>query len=102
MTGQLPDEDVRRFGARLQLGAAALGSLLPPHEVKSLFTQGMRNPVRSLFAANQLSLEFEDSAPLSVLIARAELLEAGTRPPDIPFRASPVSKVPTFRRFPAL
>jgi hypothetical protein len=102
MTGQLPDEDVRRFGARLQLEAAALGSLLPPHEVKSLFTQGMRDPVRSLFAANQPSLEFEDSTPLSVLIARAELLEAGTRPPDIPFQASPFSKVPTFRRSPAL
>jgi hypothetical protein len=39
----------------------------------------MKDPVKSLFAANQHSGELEDSTPLSVLITRAELIESGTR-----------------------
>jgi hypothetical protein len=77
--GQSPIETVRQFGLRLQLESASFGSLLSSAEVKSLFGQGIKDPVRSLFAANQPSRELEDSTPLSVLVARAELLETGTR-----------------------
>jgi hypothetical protein len=79
MTSQTSSENVRQFGLRLQLEAAALGSLLSTPEVKSMFTQGLRDPVRSLFTAHQPEKEFEDTTPLSVLIARAELLETGTQ-----------------------
>jgi hypothetical protein len=48
-------------------------------EIKSLFSQGLLDPVRSLFAANQPGNELEDYTPLSVLVGRAELLETGTR-----------------------
>jgi hypothetical protein len=47
-------------------------------EAKSLFAQGLIDPVKSLFAANQPGHEFEDRTPLSVLVARAEMLETGT------------------------
>lgn len=77
--GQAPTENVRQYGLRLQLESASLGSLLSSAEVKSLFAQGIRDPVQSLFAANQPTKELEDSTPLSVLISRAELIEAGTR-----------------------
>jgi hypothetical protein len=72
-------ETVRQYGDRIQIDAAALGSLVSPAELKSLFSQGLRDPVRSLFAAHQPSSELEDVIPLSVLIARAELLESGSR-----------------------
>jgi hypothetical protein len=78
-TNQLTSESVREFGLRLQLDSSALGSLLSTAEVKSLFAQGLRDPVRSLFAANQPLSELDDIVPLSVLIGRAELLETGTR-----------------------
>jgi hypothetical protein len=78
-TIQNQGEDVRKFGLRLQLQTAALGALFSTQEVKSLFTQGLRDPVKSLFAANQPSVEFEEVTPLSVLIGRAEFLETGTK-----------------------
>jgi hypothetical protein len=78
-TSQNQGEDVRKFGLRLQLQTAALGAFFSTQEVKSLFTQGLRDPVKSLFAANQPSVEFEEVTPLSVLIGRAELLETGTK-----------------------
>lgn len=78
-TTQGMGESVRQFGLRLQFEAAALGSLLDAMEVKSLFAQGLRDPVRSLFAANQPAMELEDSTPLSVLVSRATLLESGTQ-----------------------
>ena len=93
MTSQMSSESVRKFGLRLQLEAAALGSLLSTPEVKSMFTQGLRDPVRSLFSAHQTEKEFEDTTPLSVLIARAELLETGTRT-SVPSRV--VSRSPPF------
>ena len=79
MTSQMSSEILRKFGLRLQLEAAALGSLLSTPEVKSMFTQGLRDPVRSLFSAHQTEKEFEDTTPLSVLFACAELLETGTQ-----------------------
>jgi hypothetical protein len=79
ISGQNYGESVRQYGHRLQLEAAALGSLLQISEVKSLFAQGLTNPVRSLFAANQPTHELEEFTPLSVLVGRAELLEMGTR-----------------------
>jgi hypothetical protein len=78
-TSQGAHESVRQFGLRLQLEAAALGSLLDAMEVKSLFAQGLRDPIRSLFAANQPVIELEDTTPLSVLVSRATLLESGTQ-----------------------
>jgi hypothetical protein len=83
-TGQREDESVRQFGARLQMDAVALGSLLSSAEVKSLFAQGIRDPVRSLFIANQPTQELEDVAPLSVLVTRAELIETGSRAAMLP------------------
>jgi hypothetical protein len=79
MTSQTSSENVRQFGLRFQLEAAALGSLLSTPEVKSMFTQGLRDPVRSLFTSSQPKKDIEDAIPLSVLIARAELLETGTQ-----------------------
>jgi hypothetical protein len=78
-TSQSSNETVRQFGLRLQMEASALGSLLDAVEIKSLFAQGLRDPVRSLFAAHQPPIEQEDATPVSVLIARAELLETGSR-----------------------
>ena len=60
VTGQRPLESVRAFGNRLQMDSAALGSLMAAPEVKSLFSQGLLDPVKSLFAANQPGHEFED------------------------------------------
>jgi hypothetical protein len=48
-------------------------------EVKSLFAQGLHDPVKSLFAAKMPSTGLDDSTPLSVLVGRSELLETGTR-----------------------
>jgi hypothetical protein len=95
MSGQRPLESVRAYGNRLQLDSAALGSLMAAPEVKSLFSQGLLDPVKSLFAAHQPVHEFEDRTPLSVLVARAELLETGTRvvtpspSPRSSFRSTP-------------
>jgi hypothetical protein len=71
-------ETVKQFGLRLQLEASTLGSLISLSEVKDLFSQGLDEPIRSLFAAHQPAHELDDSTPLSVLVARAELLETGT------------------------
>ena len=79
VAGQRPLESVRALGNRLQMDSAALGSLMAAPEVKSLFSQGLLDPVKSLFAANQPGHEFEDRTPLSVLVARAEFQETGTR-----------------------
>ena len=79
VVGQQAGESVRQYGSRLQLEAAALGSLMSTSEVKSLFSQGLLDPVRSLFAANLPIHELEEYTPVSVLVARAELLETGTR-----------------------
>ena len=80
MEGQRQQESVRSYGHRLQLDSAALGSVITGAEVKSLFAQGLTDPVRSLLAANQPGHEFEDWTPLSVLMELAELLETGTSP----------------------
>jgi hypothetical protein len=79
VAGQQSHESVRQYGSRLQLDAAALGPLMSTSEIKSLFSQGLLDPVRSLFAANQPGNELEEYTPLSVLVGRAELLETGTR-----------------------
>jgi hypothetical protein len=71
VTGQQGGESVRQYGSTLQLEAAALGSLMSTSEIKSQFAQGLSDPVRSLFAANQQSNELEDYTPVSVLVARA-------------------------------
>jgi hypothetical protein len=71
VTGQSKAESVRQYGHRLQLEAAALGSLMSSSEVKSLCAQGLLDPVRSLFAANQPNNELEEYTPLSVLVDRA-------------------------------
>ena len=92
VAGQQSEESVRKYGQRLQMEAAALGSLMTQAEVKSLFAQGLLDPVRSLFAANQPITEFDDGTPLSILVARAELLESGTRivsSPSLPRSARP-------------
>jgi hypothetical protein len=78
-TNQLTSESVREFGFSLQLDSSALGSLLSTAEVNSVFAQGLRDPVRSLFVANQPLSELDDIVLLSVLTGRAELLETGTR-----------------------
>jgi hypothetical protein len=91
VSGQRPLESVRAYGNRLQLDSAALGSLMAAPEVKSLFAQGLLDPVKSLFAANQPGHEFEDRTPLSVLVSRAELLETGTR--VVPSFPSPRSSI---------
>jgi hypothetical protein len=72
VAGQQTQEAVRQYGHRLQMEAAALGSLMTQAEVKSLFAQGLQDPVKSLFAANQPSTELDDSTPFSVLVGRAE------------------------------
>lgn len=71
-------ESVRSFGLRLQSEASYLGALVPLPEVKSLFSQGLRDPVSAHFAATQPAAELLDTVPLSVLVGRAELLERGT------------------------
>jgi hypothetical protein len=67
-TSQFSTENVRQFVSRLQLEAAALGSLLDAMEVKSLLSPGLREPVRSLFEAHQPLSELEDAVPLSGLV----------------------------------
>jgi hypothetical protein len=79
-TTQRPSEAVRDFGLRVQQEANLLGSFIPLSELKSLFSQGLRDPVRSNFAARQCASELLDSVPLTVLIGRAELLERGSAP----------------------
>jgi hypothetical protein len=71
-------ESVKQCGLRLQLESSTLGSLISLSETKSLFSQGLNEPVRSLFVAHQPPHEVEDSTPLSLLVSRAELLETGT------------------------
>ena len=83
-TSQGLNESVQEFGLRVQMGAAALGSLLPPAEVKCLFSHGLRDPVRSLFVAHQSSQELHDGTSLSILVSRAALLEHGVRAPTSP------------------
>lgn len=77
-SSQHDGESVRQFGLRIQSEASLLGSLITLSELKALFGQGISDPVRSLFAANQPMPELTDTVPLSVLIGRAELLEKGT------------------------
>jgi hypothetical protein len=79
VNGQSKADFVRQYGHLLQLQAAALCSLMSSSEVKSLFAQGLLDPVRSLFAANQPNNELEEYTPLSVLVNRAELLETEKR-----------------------
>jgi hypothetical protein len=78
LAGQQIQESVRQYGSRLQLDAAALGLLMSTSEIKSLFSQGLLDPVRSLFAANRPGNKLEKYTPLSVLVDRAEFLETGT------------------------
>jgi hypothetical protein len=66
MTSQTSSENVRQFGLRLQLKAAALGSLLSTLEVKYVFTQCLRDPVRSFLTAHQPEKDFQDATHLSV------------------------------------
>jgi hypothetical protein len=102
-TTQRPTEKVRDFGLRVQQEASLLGPLIPLSELKSLFSQGLCDPVRSNFAAGQAPLELADHTPLTTLICRAELLERGsmgvgenrlTVPPRPRF-ARPVLALPT-------
>jgi hypothetical protein len=87
-------ETVRDFGLRLQTEASYLGTLAPLPELKALFGQGLRDPVGAHFSATQPAFELAESAPLSVLIWRAEILERGidastsgrARSPANPFR----------------
>jgi hypothetical protein len=95
-TMQRPSEAVREFGLRVQQEASLLGSLIPFSELKSLFSQGLRDPVRSNFAAGQGASELLDSIPLTVLIGRAELLERGSTP--VGESRSIVSQRPRFTR----
>jgi hypothetical protein len=99
-TSQLATESVREFGSRLQLHAVSLGSLLSSAEIKALFAQGLNDPVRSLFVANQPSHELDDASPVSILVARAELLETGTRSAPLPSSRAPVR--PSVSRQPVL
>jgi hypothetical protein len=87
----------KQFGRRLQMEASTMGSLVSLSELKSLFSQGLSEPVRSLFAAHQPSHELEDTTPLSVLVSRAELLETGTasRPSSSKVQLGPISRLPT-------
>ena len=71
-------EIVKQFGLRLQMESSAMGSLISLSELKSLFSQGLKESVRSLFLAHQPLHELDDTTPLSVLVSRAELLETGT------------------------
>jgi hypothetical protein len=95
-TIQFSTDTVRQFLLRLQLEAAALGSLLDATEVKYLLSQGLREPVRSLFEAHQPPSELEDAVPLTVLVSRAALLENGTTSSARPLSRSHVSEIPVF------
>jgi hypothetical protein len=95
-TSQFSTENFRQFGSRLQLEAAALGSLLDAMEVKSLLSPGLREPVRSLFEAHQPPSEVEVAVPLSVLVGRATLLENVTTSSARPLSRSQVSRIPIF------
>jgi hypothetical protein len=77
-TTQRSTEKVRDYGLRVQQEASLLGPLIPLSELKSLFSQGLCDPVRSNFAAGQAPLELADHTPLTTLICRAELLERGS------------------------
>jgi hypothetical protein len=81
-------EKVKQFGLRVQLEASILGSLVSASEVKSLFSQGLSEPIRSMFVAHQPSHELLDSTPLAVLVSRAELLETGIGPRSSTSRTS--------------
>jgi hypothetical protein len=48
VAGQQSQEAVRQYGHRLQMEAAALGSLMTQAEVKFLFAKGWQDPVKSL------------------------------------------------------
>ena len=61
--------------------------------MKALFSQGLRDPISSLFVAGKPVAELGDAAPLSVLLYRAELIERG--------HPSAVSVPSTFRRNPS-
>jgi hypothetical protein len=94
LSSQGPLEKVKQFGLRLQLEASTLGTLISLSEVKALFSQGLADPIRSLFAAHQPVHELEDTTPLSVLVARAELLETGTASRSTSTRAITRSNLP--------
>ena len=68
VVGQQAGESVRQYGSRLQLEAAALGSLMSTSEVKSLFSQGLLDPVRSLFAQNSPPMSWKSTRPLAYLL----------------------------------
>jgi hypothetical protein len=99
---------VGQFGLRFQLDAAALGSLLDATEVNSLFAQGLKEHIRSLFAAHQLPDELEDTLPLIFVSGRAILLKNGTRnvqkAPKMPIRSycnsTPVFTTPAETQIP--
>ena len=92
-SSQLPGENVRDFGLRIQSEASLLGALIPLPELKALFSQGLRDPISSLFVAGKPVAELGDAAPLSVLLCRAELIERG--------HPSAVSVPSKFRRNPS-
>jgi hypothetical protein len=80
ITTQRPSDAVRDLGLRVQQEASRLGSLIPSSELKYILSQGLRDPVRSNFAAGLGASELLESIPLTVLIGRAELLERGSAP----------------------
>jgi hypothetical protein len=53
-------ESVKQFGLRLQLESSTLGFLISTSETKSLFSQGLNGPLRSLFVAHKPPHELED------------------------------------------
>lgn len=77
LSQQSPTETVRSFSLRLQLVVGQVGDLISPAELKTIFTNGLKDQVRSFFLANQSPVELEQSTPFSVLVTRAEQLEVG-------------------------
>ena len=74
---QQQGETARMFGHRLLSQAGMLGNLAPLSQVKVLFGNGLKDPVRAMFQATPAPKEMDEQTPLTVLIARAEQLEAG-------------------------
>jgi hypothetical protein len=65
-TRKRPSEAVRDIGLRVQQKVRLLVSLVPFSELKSLFSQDLRGPVRSNFASGQGASELLESVPLTV------------------------------------
>jgi hypothetical protein len=97
LASQAQVETVKQFCLRLQLESSMLSSLISLSETKSLFSQGLNEPVHSPFVAHQPFHELEDTTPLSVLFSRAELLETGTsqRPAHSKFMSRPNPRLQT-------